>query len=410
MTKFAYLFERFPSFSQTFCYREVAELDRQGLTPPIFSIRKPKDEPPQDWDERIINRVHYLPGEKELLEDVHRASKKRNLTGEIVTALDQWERRTDFLRLYQAVYIGLRLPNLGIRHVHAHFAGLAARTACWIDKFFGINFSFTAHANDIFAPRNFEIGLDKLVDAARAIVTETDYAAKFLKERFPDRADRIHRIYNGLNLAEFKRADFSAAPPSIVAIGRLIDKKGFADLIHACRLLKDRGKLFRCEIIGEGPLEKELRRQIDRFDLQNCVQLLGAKPQPEIAEHLTAGTVFVLPSVIDADGGMDNLPTVIMEAMATGLPVISTAISGIPEMVIENETGILVPPHDAGALGRAIEKVIVDLSLARRLGEKGQKRASQLFSIDKNARSLIRIFEELADSKIDNLKADRERS
>src|SRR5438876_2721585 len=89
MTKFAYLFERFPSFSQTFCYREVAELDRQGLTPPIFSIRKPKDEPPQDWDERIINRVHYLPGEKELLEDVHRASKKRNLTGEIVTALDQ---------------------------------------------------------------------------------------------------------------------------------------------------------------------------------------------------------------------------------------------------------------------------------------------------------------------------------
>jgi glycosyltransferase involved in cell wall biosynthesis len=90
--------------------------------------------------------------------------------------------------------------------------------------------------------------------------------------------------------------------------------------------------------------------------------------------------------VIDPDGGMDNLPTVIMEAMATGLPVISTAISGIPEMVIENETGILVPPHDAGALGRAIEKVIVDLSLARRLGEKGQKRASQLFLIEKNAR------------------------
>jgi colanic acid/amylovoran biosynthesis glycosyltransferase len=410
MTQFAYLFERFPSFSQTFCYREVAELDRQGLTPPIFSIRKPKDEPPQDWDERIINRVHYLPGEKELLDDVHRASKKGNLTGEIVASLDEWGRRTDFLRLYQAIYIGLRLRNLGIRHVHAHFAGLAARTASWIGKFFGINFSFTAHANDIFAPRNFEIGLDKLVDAACAIVTETDYSAKFLKERFPDCTNRIHRIYNGLNLTEFKRADFSAAPPLIVAIGRLIDKKGFGDLIHACRLLKDRGKLFRCEIIGEGPLEKELLRQIDQFDLQNCVQLLGAKPQREIAEHLAAGTVFVLPSIIGADGGMDNLPTVIMEAMATGLPVISTAIGGIPEMVVEHETGILVPPNDAGALGRAIEKVIVDLSLARRLGEKGQKRAGELFSIEKNALSLIRIFEELANSKIDNLKADRERS
>ena len=410
MTKFAYLFERFPSFSQTFCYREVAELDRQGLTPPIFSVRKPKDEPPQDWDERIIKRVHYLPGEKELLGDVHRASKRGELTGEIVAALDEWGRRTDFLRLYQAIYIGLHLRDLGTRHVHAHFAGLAARTAFWVDKFFGINFSLTAHANDIFAPRNFEIGLDKLVDAARAIVTETDYAAKFLKERFPDRADRIHRIYNGLNLAEFKRADFSAAPPSIVAIGRLIDKKGFADLIHACRLLKDRGKLFRCEIIGDGPLEKELRRQIDQLDLQNCVQLLGAKPQHEIAEHLAAGTLFVLPSVIGADGGMDNLPTVVMEAMATALPVISTAIGGIPEMVVENETGILVPPGDAGALARAIEKVIVDLSLAQAFGEKGRKRAGELFSIEKNTRSLIRIFEELGDSKIDNLKADRERS
>lgn len=410
MPRFAYLFERFPSFSQTFCYREVAELDRQGLTPPVFSIRKPKNEPPQDWDELVIKRVHYLPEEQELVSNVRRASKKGNLKSEIVAALDEWGRRPDFLRLYQAIYIGSRLRDLGIDHVHAHFAGLAARTAFWIDKFFGVNFSFTAHANDIFAPRNFEIGLDKLVDAARAIITETDYAAKFLKERFPDRAHRIRRIYNGLDLAEFKRADFTAASPTIVAIGRLIEKKGFADLIDACRLLKERGKSFRCEIIGEGPLEKDLRQLVDQLDLQKRVQLLGPKPQHEIAEHLAAGTVFVLPSTIDPDGGMDNLPTVIMEAMATGLPVISTAIGGIPEMVVENETGILVPAGDAAALSRAIEKVIVDLSFARQLGENGQKRAGELFSIEKNARSLVRIFEELADSKIDNLKADRERS
>ena len=408
MTKFAYLFERFPSFSQTFCYREVAELDRRDLTPPIFSIRKPKEEPPQDWDKRILERVHYLPEEKELLDDVHRASKKGKLTEAIVAALDEWGRRTDFLRLYQAAYSGLHLHDLGVRHIHAHFAGLAARTAFWIDKFFGINFSFTAHANDIFAPRDFEIGLDKLVDAARVVITETDYAAKFLRERFPDRADRIRRIYNGLDLAEFRRADFSAASPAIIAIGRLIEKKGFADLIHACRLLKDRGKSFRCEIIGEGPLEKELRMQIDQLNLQNCVQLLGAKPQHEIAEHLAAGTVFVLPSVIDPDGGMDNLPTVIMEAMAAGLPVISTAIGGIPEMVVQNETGILVPAGDAAALADAMEKVIVDLSFARHLGENGYRRACELFAIDKNVQSLIGLFEEVVNSKIDKVKADRE--
>ena len=209
------------------------------------------------------------------------AGRRKNgkVTSEIVAALDEWGRRTDFLRLYQAVYVGLRLQEMGIGHVHAHFTGMAARTAFWIHKFFPITFSFTAHANDIFAPRNFEIGLDKLVDTARVIVTVSDYAKKFLQERFPERADRIRRIYNGLNLAEFGRADFSSTPPLILAVGRLIAKKGFADLIRACGLIAERGKSFRCEIIGEGPLENELRGQIERLNLQNRVALSGAKPQ-----------------------------------------------------------------------------------------------------------------------------------
>src|SRR5215472_8568015 len=288
MANFAYLFERFPSFGQTFCYREVAELARQGITPPLFSIRNPKDEPPQDWDARIVERVHYLPEESELLNGVRWASKKGKLTQEIVTALDEWGRRTDFLRLYQAVYVGLRLREMGIGHVHAHFMGMAARTAFWIHKFFPITFSFTAHANDIFAPRNFEIGLEKLVDTARVIVTVSDYSKKFLQERFRQHADRMHRVYNGLNLAEFGRADFSSTPPLILAVGRLIAKKGFADLIRACGLLAERGKSFRCEIIGEGPLENELRRQIEELGLQNCVALSGAKPQTQLRRLLAA--------------------------------------------------------------------------------------------------------------------------
>ena len=389
MTKFAYLFERFPSFGQTFCYREVAELAQQGVRPPVFAIRKPKDEPPQDWDEGIVQRVHYLPEEKELVDDVRRASKKGKLTGEVIAALDEWGRRPDFLRLHQAVYVGLRLQEMEIGHVHAHFAGMAARTAFWIGKFFPITFSFTAHANDIFTPRKFEIGLDKLVDAARVVVTETDYAEKFLRDRFPDRADGIHRIYNGLDLAPFVPANSSAAPPLIVAVGRLIVKKGFADLVRACRLLMERGKSFRCAIIGEGPLEQELGAQINQLCLQDRVELPGAKPQHEIREYLVAASVFVLPSVVDPDGGMDNLPTVIMEAMAAGLPVVSTATGGIPEMVIQNETGFLGPPGDAVALAGAIERLLDDIGLARRLGERGFQRAEQLFSIEKNARELL---------------------
>ena len=386
MTSFAYLFERFPSFGQTFCYREVAELDRQGVAAPIFSIRNPKDEPPQDWDTRLVERVHYLPEEKELLDAVQRASKKERLTPEIIAALDEWGRRTDFLRLYQAVYVGLRLKEKGIRHVHAHFAGMAARTAFWIARFFPITFSFTAHANDIFAPKNFEIGLDKLVGSACVIITETDFSEKFLRERFPERGDRIHRIYNGLDLAEFRRATFSSDPPLIIAIGRLIAKKGFADLIRACALLVERGRSFRCEIFGEGPLENQLRAQIEELGLQERIQLPGAKPQHELRARLGAASVFVLPSAPEIDGGMDNLPTVIMEAMATGLPVVSTTIGGIPEMVVENETGFLVQPGDEVALAGAIEKVTNDRLLGQRLGQAGYERAQNLFSIEKNVR------------------------
>jgi colanic acid/amylovoran biosynthesis glycosyltransferase len=392
MAPFAYLFERFPSFGQTFCYREVAELYRQGIAPPIFSIRNPKDEPPQDWDTRIVKQVHYLPEEKELLEEVQRASKKRRLTPAIIGALDEWGRRTDFLRLYQAVYVGLRLREAGINHVHAHFAGMAARTAFWIARFFPITFSFTAHANDIFAPRKFEIGLDKLVDAARVIITETDYSEKFLRERFPGRSDRIHRLYNGLNLAEFGRANFSSDPPLIVAIGRLIAKKGFANLIRSCALLVERGRSVRCQIFGDGPFQNQLHGQIEELGLQDFVQLPGAKPQHELRVHLANASVFVLPSVPDADGGMDNLPTVIMEAMATGLPVVSTKIGGIPEMVVENETGFLVHAEDAVALAGAIEKVINDRSLGQRLGQAGYERAQKLFSIEKNVRELCALL------------------
>src|SRR5262249_28613367 len=321
-----------------------------------------------------------------------RAAKNRKLSTDIVAALDEWGRRTDFLRLYQAVYVGLRLQEMGVGHVHAHFAGMAARTAFWINKFFPITFSFTAHANDIFAPRPFEIGFDKLIETARIIVTPTDYAAQLLRERFPHRAVRIHRIYNGLDLVEFDLADFSSTPPLIIAVGRLIPKKGFSDLIRACASRAERKKSFQCEIVGEGPLEDELRSQIERLGLHEHVILIGAKAQSELRRRLAAANVFVLPSVIDPDGGLDNLPTVIMEAMAAGLPVVSTNIGGIPEMVIENETGFLVEPGHAEAIDDAIEKVIGDRSLARRLGESGYQRAQTLFSIEKNVRELCTLI------------------
>jgi glycosyltransferase involved in cell wall biosynthesis len=389
MRRFAYLFERFPSFGQTFCYREVAELDRQGVTPRIFSIRRPKDEPLQDWDPEIVARVHYLPEEANLVSEIDRLLKRKKLPSSIPDAVGEWGRRTDFLRLYQAIYVGLRLQENGIGHLHAHFAGMAARTAFWIGKFFGTSFSFTGHANDIFAPRDFEIGLDKLMESARAVVTVSDFGVRYLKERFPAAEEKIHRVYNGIDLAKFQRTGFQDSKQLIIAIGRLIEKKGFGDLVRACEILRERGRDVRCQIVGEGPLESTLRTEIDNRGLCEHLLLTGPLPQSEIRARLASAMVFVLPCIAEQTGAMDNLPTVIMEAMAAGLPVVSTNVGGVPEMVLHNETGLLVSPDDPAALVDAIEKFVVDPALARKFGHAGYERSQALFSIEKNVRELM---------------------
>ena len=393
MREVAYLLERFPSFGQTFCYREVAELERQGTKVHVYSIRRPVDEPKQDWDEQLVRRVHYLPEENALVREVDRLVREGRVSGATRETVEKWGRQPDFLRLYQAVYVGLRLQQDRIQHLHAHFAGMATRTAFWINQFFGIPYSFTAHANDIFAPRDFVVSLAKLLANAAAVVTVSDYAAGFLRTRFPESAAKVHRIYNGVDLSRFHPVDFGSGIPAIVSIGRLIEKKGFADLISACRLLKPRGRGFVCEIIGEGPLEAALRSQIASEGLESCVKLVGPRTQSQIALSLSQATIFVLPCTREVGGGMDNLPTVIMEAMAAGLPVISTPLAGIPEMVQNDFNGILVPEHDPEAVSAAIEYLIAHPEQARRFGVRGREIAREKFSIEASGRALGALFE-----------------
>src|SRR2546423_2049197 len=339
MREVAYLFERFPSFGQTFCYREVAELERQGTRVHVFSIRRPLNEPEQDWDKQIVERVHYLPEEKPLVAEVDRILRSKTISPETRTAVEKWGRQSDFLRLYQAIYVGIRLQQRGLRHIHAHFAGMAARTAYWIKEFFDIPYSFTAHANDIFAPRDFVVSLAKLIGNAAAVVSVSDYAVRSLQERFPESAAKIHRVYNGVDLSRFAVADFGSAPAEIISIGRLIEKKGFGDLISACARLRSRGRNFHCVIIGEGPLEESLQAQIAAEGLKDCVTLTGPQTQAEITKRLAHATIFALPCTHEAGGGMDNLPTVIMESMAAGLPAISIPFAGILERVRDGASG-----------------------------------------------------------------------
>ncbi|MEO6872883.1 MAG: glycosyltransferase family 4 protein [Chthoniobacterales bacterium] len=392
MPAVAYLFERFPSFTQTFCYREIAELRRQGFVPPIFSVRHPKGEPSQDWDSAIAAAVEYFPEDDQLVREIDRALRKGKLPQAAAGEIKSWGRETDFLRLYQAAWLGPRLQALGVRHLHAHFAGLAARTAYWVEKFFGIGFSFTGHANDIFSPKPFAISLGKLIYAARAVVTVSDFGVAYLRENFPSDAAKFLRVYNGIDLARFQAATFANTPRLILSIGRLIEKKGFADLIEACRLLSEQGIEFRADIIGEGPLEAELNAQIVNAGLTEGVSLTGPLPQSEIIARLARSSLFALPCVTESGGGMDNLPTVIMEAMAAGLPVVSTPLGGVPEMVRAGETGFLVPERNLGALAEALARLLANRDLARSLGQAGRQRAAELFAIEQSAQQLQRLF------------------
>ena len=343
----------------------------------------------------IVREVEYLPGDEELVREVDRALRKKRLPARAAEELAAWGRKTDFLRLYQAAWLGPHLQALGVRHVHAHFAGLAARTAFWLERLFGVSFSFTAHANDIFAPKPFEISLGKLMDTARAIVTVSDFGVRFLREKYPGDAGKIQRVYNGIDLADFQVADLAAPAPAIVSIGRLIEKKGFSDLIEACRLLRERGINFRCEIIGEGPLELALREQIAAAGLTSSVTLSGPLPQEEVGARLARSAIFALPCVTEAGGGVDNLPTVIMEAMAAALPVVSTTIGGVPEMVQDGITGFLLPEHQPGALADILSRLLCEPALRHSLGKAGRERATRLFALNQNVQTLRALFQQL---------------
>ena len=180
----------------------------------------------------------------------------------------------------------------------------------------------------------------------------------------------------------------AGAVPRIVSVGRSVEKKGFADLIEACRILRERGRTFECAIVGGGPLDTILQTRIDRANLGNLVRLLGPRPQGEVRELLASSHVFVLASVPESGGGSDNLPTVIAEAMLAGMPVVSTRIAGIPEMVAEGESGFLVPPKDPAALASAIDKLLADPALATRFGARGRDLAVEKFAIGKTTSAL----------------------
>jgi glycosyltransferase involved in cell wall biosynthesis len=383
---FAYLFERFPSFVQTFVYREAVEMVRQGMNPWLVSLRRPED--PGELAERLDVDVFYAPNEKELRAEVDARRARRELPWRAHRAIPQHRNDGDEQRMFEAIWLAPLLKARGIRHVHAHFGGVAARTAWWLRKLFGFSYSFTGHANDIFCKTDFPVSNADLVREAKLVVTETDFARRWMEETYPWARGKVVRVFNGIALDGFPPRALAVGPPRILSVGRYVEKKGFGDLIEACRLLRARGLEFGCDIIGGGPLEAELRAQIEQAGLQDVVLLLGPRAQSEVRRQLAQAHLFVLACVPEADGGSDNLPTVIMEAMACGVPVVSTRLAGVPEMIEDGADGCLVEPRDPAALAQVMARLLIERAEAARLGERARTAACEKFASEKTTSQL----------------------
>jgi len=382
----AYLLKKFPVFTQTFVAREIEGLERHGCLPRIYALQQ-APVVAQEGFASLRERTKVIPSKLPLALSVAlrgvsgKLPRKPFFSGAWIGVGNRRRR--------EAFWLGPRLRSEGVGHVHVHFTGPAARTAWWLKRDFGISYSITAHANDFLTGVDEQPGLQRVLADASFVVAVSDYSRALLAERFP--AARIVRVYNGMHL-DAAPSRHPASPALLVAVGRLVEKKGYPVLIDACALLKARGVDFRCEIIGDGPMKDELQSKISGLGLDKSVRLTGPRTQPEIRSSLAAATAFVLPCVEEKSGGMDILPTVITEAMAAGLPVVSTRLAGIPEMVISGKTGVLVAPGDAVAVADALETLVSDAGEAESMGAAGRRHAESVFSDDVTIPQLLALF------------------
>ncbi|MDQ2911422.1 MAG: glycosyltransferase [Actinomycetota bacterium] len=394
----AYILKMYPRFSETFVLNELLELERQGLRLHVFSLKKPDDGVFHADIARLRAKVTYLP-ESPLLQPGAFSGAHREVFGwnrgrylRALGAAAKRHRTATMKQFLRAGWIAPRLRRAGITHVHAHFASGPTAVALHLHRLTGISYSFTAHAKDIYLDSVDRQELANKLDSARFAVTVSDFNRTHLSQVAES---RLVRIYNGLDLERFTPNGAAPAnPPLVLAVGRLIEKKGFGDLIRACALLRDEGRSFHCRIVGKGALEAELRGLIRELWLEGTVELAGALPREQLLELYPRAALLAAPCTVGSDGNRDGLPTVLIEAMALGVPVVATAVTGIPELVEDGLTGLLVSERDPAALAHAIGRILTDPGAARALAEAARERVELRFDLRANVSVLRGLLEE----------------
>lgn len=375
-----YVLKVYPRFSETFVVNEILAHERAGADLRIFSLRPPVGGRFHPAIGSVRAPVIYVPDASPKAADLWSALR---VAGPGAAALLQDPEAAGPREVVQAMALARHVREQGIDHLHAHFATVAAGVTRLAAQLTGISYSLTAHAKDIFHEEVDPLALRMRMADAVGVITVSDFNARFLRELVPEAP--IHRVYNGLELEAFPYRPPQGRRPGIVAVGRLIEKKGFADLVDACAVLAAHGRDVSCQIVGEGPLESELRARIAAHGLSERVRLLGPRTQEEVRTLVQGATVMATPCVVGADGNRDGLPTVLLEAMALGTPCVSTPVTGIPELVIDGHTGLMVGQHFPDELAGALARVLDDEGLRVSLARAGRALIEERFDIDRNA-------------------------
>ncbi len=401
----AYILAVFPSISEVFILREMVELSRkQNIDLYIFSLCRPKTNKMHNAATGLLASTYYklfLFSPRflsvQFLSFVSHPLRyitlliyitKTNYNDRLVLAKSLFHFPT-------AIYFAYLAKKFNLNHVHAHFAYIPATVGLIMSKFLNIEFSFTAHAWDIYVNRTM---LYEKIKAARFVVTCSDYSKRYLLNLYPDIFQaKVIRIYHGIDLEKWKPESSDeklkpAEPIRILSVGRLEEKKGFIYLVKACKIFKERGYTFDCSIVGEGPQRTYLNKAINSYGLEKEIKLKGAFSQEELIPFYKQADLFVLPSIIVENGDRDVLPNVLIEALAMKIPVISSNIAGIPEIIEDGVTGMLVPLKSEVILAETMEKLINDKQLRNRLLANGLELVKEKFNIKKNAQKLEELF------------------
>lgn len=406
----AYLLKGYPRLSETFILQEILGLERRGIQLQLFSLVDPKEDLTHPSIEQVQAPVCYLHSDDvRATQKTFEQSQLWLLKRHPLRLLRVWlyvlfKRRhlLTFQRLLEAGRLAQILSEQDVQWLHAHFAHGPTSVADFVHLLIGIPFSFSAHAKDIY--QSSPDLLVRKIQRTRFVVTCSDSGRRYLLgllKDLPDAArqqNKIHLVYHGVNTQHFSPAQPQSSRhvfdelPLILSIGRFVEKKGYQYLIAACKILVERHRRFQCAIYGSGPLKRDVRQQITRFGLEEYVHLHDERTQEDLPEIYRAATIFVLPCCVARDGDRDGIPNVLLEAMATGLPVVSSTVGGIPELVEHNCNGFLVPEKDAAALANALERLLGDAGLRTSLGAEARRHIMTHFDAEQNVDRLVECF------------------